>query len=166
MGGSREKNPTTWRINFSRVQWDTEFSGGRYIRKTDSSKQRPLPEHNWVWSPQGVVNMHLPERWGLVHFSKEEPASVQADLPLPQGEEVRRLLWLLYYKQQAFRRQHKSYATALEQINLPAAINNAAVHCTLSLEATAGLYTATARLNTGHTWQITHEGKITQISAP
>ena len=26
------------------------------------------PEDNWVWSPQGVVNMHIPDRWGKVSF--------------------------------------------------------------------------------------------------
>ena len=28
-----------------------------------------VPEFNWVWSPQGVINMHVPERWGYVFFS-------------------------------------------------------------------------------------------------
>jgi hypothetical protein len=48
------KPGTTWRINFSRVQW---------------SAGKPA-EDNWVWSPQGVINMHVPERWGYLHFSK------------------------------------------------------------------------------------------------
>ncbi len=26
------------------------------------------PEDNWVWSPQGVVDMHRPEKWGEVIF--------------------------------------------------------------------------------------------------
>ena len=41
-----------WRINFSRVEW----------------KPGNPVEDNWVWSPQGVVNMHVPERWGYLHF--------------------------------------------------------------------------------------------------
>lgn len=45
---------TTWRINFSRVEW-----------KPGNPK-----EDNWVWSPQGVVNMHVPERWGYLTFKK------------------------------------------------------------------------------------------------
>jgi len=43
---------TEWRINFSRVEW-----------KTGQAK-----EDNWVWSPQGVINMHVPEQWGYLHF--------------------------------------------------------------------------------------------------
>ncbi len=43
---------TEWRINFSRVEW---IAG------------HPR-EDNWVWSPQGVINMHVPERWGFLKF--------------------------------------------------------------------------------------------------
>lgn len=41
-----------WRANFSRVEW-----------KAGQSK-----EDNWVWSPQGVINMHVPEHWGYLNF--------------------------------------------------------------------------------------------------
>ncbi len=44
---------TVWRIDFSRVEW-----------KVIGQK----PEDNWVWSPQGVINMHVPEHWGYLHF--------------------------------------------------------------------------------------------------
>jgi hypothetical protein len=43
---------TIWRINFSRVEW----------------KPGQPREDNWVWSPQGVINMHVPEQWGYLHF--------------------------------------------------------------------------------------------------
>ncbi len=55
-----------WRINFSRVEWDHDILDGRYDRKKVKGKY--LPEMNWVWSPQGVVNMHEPEKWGYLHF--------------------------------------------------------------------------------------------------
>ena len=47
-----------WRVNFSRVEWQHEAVGGKY-RKVPNTK-----EDNWVWSPQGLVNMHVPEKWG------------------------------------------------------------------------------------------------------
>ncbi len=60
-----------WRINFSRVEWDLvpgiNSTNRGYVATTDSAGRR-LPEHNWVWSPQGEVNMHIPERWGTVIF--------------------------------------------------------------------------------------------------
>ncbi len=43
---------TQWRINFSRVEW----------------KPGQPKEDNWVWTPQGVINMHVPERWGYLNF--------------------------------------------------------------------------------------------------
>lgn len=59
-----------WRINFSRVNWDYELIDGKYARKRDG-QGKYLPEYNWVWSPQGVINMHEPEHWGFVYFSRE-----------------------------------------------------------------------------------------------
>lgn len=52
----------TWRVNFSRVEWRLEVIDGAYERVPDT------PEDNWVWSPQGVIDMHRPERWGFVTF--------------------------------------------------------------------------------------------------
>jgi hypothetical protein len=51
----------TWRINFSRVMWEHDVVDGRYVR-------RDPPEDNWTWSPQGLINMHLPRFWGFVTF--------------------------------------------------------------------------------------------------
>jgi hypothetical protein len=52
----------SWRMNFSRVEWQLRIRDGRY-EKVPGTK-----EDNWVWSPQGVINMHVPERWGTVRF--------------------------------------------------------------------------------------------------
>lgn len=58
-----------WRINFSRVNWQHEFSGdGKYARKKNPETGKVLPEYNWVWSPQGIINMHFPEFWGKLQF--------------------------------------------------------------------------------------------------
>jgi len=54
-----------WKINFSRVEWDLEVVHGRY------QKVAGRPEHNWVWSPMGLIDMHLPQRWGTVEFRAE-----------------------------------------------------------------------------------------------
>lgn len=45
---------TMWRLNFSRVEW----------------KAGQAREDNWVWSPQGVINMHVPDRWGYLRFTR------------------------------------------------------------------------------------------------
>jgi len=56
-----------WRINFSRVQWDLDHEANSYKRRKGTNGKY-LPEHNWVWSPQGVIDMHVPERWGTIKF--------------------------------------------------------------------------------------------------
>jgi Carbohydrate family 9 binding domain-like len=60
-GFARPRTGQEWRINFSRVEWRTATTGGSY-------RKLPGKEDNWVWSPQGVVNMHVPEQWGYVRF--------------------------------------------------------------------------------------------------
>ena len=66
-----------WRVNFSRVQWQHEVVDGEYVRVpphgTDltsglNPEDQQHPEDNWVWSPQGAVNMHIPKHWGEVVF--------------------------------------------------------------------------------------------------
>jgi hypothetical protein len=56
------RDQDSWRVNFSRVEWQFEVIAGKYRVKAGTK------EDNWVWSPQGVVNMHVPERWGTVLF--------------------------------------------------------------------------------------------------
>ena len=66
-----------WRINFSRVQWRHDVVNGQYVRvpphgtavpESLNPEEQQHPEDNWVWSPQGVINMHIPQRWGDVEF--------------------------------------------------------------------------------------------------
>lgn len=63
-----------WRMNFSRVDWNLEVvtdreSGSPIYQKAEApTRENRHPEENWVWSPQGEINMHIPERWGVVRF--------------------------------------------------------------------------------------------------
>jgi alpha-mannosidase len=60
---SAPESGQTWRVNFSRVEWRTSVLDGAY-RKVPG-----LREDNWVWTPQGMIDMHQPEHWGYVTFS-------------------------------------------------------------------------------------------------
>jgi hypothetical protein len=70
-----------WRINYSRVEWRTTVEGSGY------HKVPGLREDNWVWTPQGMVDMHQPEHWGFVEFSPvradRRPATPPAPIPQP-----------------------------------------------------------------------------------
>lgn len=97
-----------WRINFSRVQWQHEVVGGRY-RKVPNTK-----EDNWVWSPQGMVDMHRPDRWGILQF--EDRADTPAK-PYP-GLSARNTLMQVWEKQREYRRQHGCWATEAAQLGM------------------------------------------------
>ena len=66
-----------WRINFSRVDWPLDISNAGYKKAAEPSPRNQHPESNWVWSPQGAINMHIPERWGMVRFVKEPQSSLE-----------------------------------------------------------------------------------------
>ncbi len=80
-----------WRLNFSRVNWDFDLTDGRYSRKKDDNGNY-LPEYNWVWSPQWVINMHEPEYWGYVYFSSE-PVGGKDEFTIPKDDYIK---WHLY----------------------------------------------------------------------
>ena len=101
-----------YRINFSRVEWNFDTVNGRYIKRKDSTG-KPLPEHNWVWSPQGVINMHYPERWGYLFFGNADTAYT-----IPFEEKAKQYLWLVYYKQKDYFNQHSAYADKLADLNI------------------------------------------------
>jgi hypothetical protein len=74
------ENNSEWRINFSRVNWQHNIDDtGKYSRKRNPETNKILPEYNWVWSPQGIINMHYPEYWGYLHFSTKRPGRTKTD---------------------------------------------------------------------------------------
>ncbi|MBM3996098.1 MAG: hypothetical protein FJ303_18400 [Planctomycetes bacterium] len=103
-----------WRINFSRVQWDLEVVDGKY------RKIKGRPEHNWVWSPQGVIDMHRPERWGYLQFSTGKTGGV-AFRPDPDRH-VRDLLHRVYYAQREHRAKAMTFADSLQALKLDAGL--------------------------------------------
>ena len=105
-----------WRINFSRVNWEFELENGQYARKKDD-KGNFLPEHNWVWSPQGVINMHEPEHWGYAYFSPKEAGS-QESFTIPKDEQVRWLLYDLYRGQKKYFDQNQKWAGTIEALGV------------------------------------------------
>ncbi|WBL22859.1 carbohydrate-binding family 9-like protein [Zunongwangia sp. HRR-M8] len=103
-----------WRVNFSRVNWDHELNDGRYSRKKGENGQY-LPEYNWVWSPQGVINMHEPEHWGYVFFSDKKPSkSIQFEIP--KDEHIRWEMYELYRAQKKYYEKHQKWATSIDQL--------------------------------------------------
>ncbi|MFV0593835.1 MAG: carbohydrate-binding family 9-like protein [Draconibacterium sp.] len=112
------QNDDTWKMNFSRVEWQTTVLDGKYIKRKDETSGKNIPENNWVWSPQGVINMHFPERWGFVRFSEKQPGSDDTVFQVPEEELLVRHLWQVYYKQQEFKRENKRFASSFNELQL------------------------------------------------
>jgi hypothetical protein len=143
-GATPPKDGDQWRINFSRVQWDFDIKGGKYVKQKK-------PEHNWVWSPQGVIDMHRPERWGYVQFSAKAAGPV-AFVPDPHHEAKLRL-HDVYYAQRAHQSKHGKFAPRLADLTLPKAAGEP--------EFDASPFGYEARLKSGDTtWVIGPDARV------
>jgi hypothetical protein len=102
-----------WRVNFSRVEWTVDVAGQAY-------RKRPgLAEANWVWSPQGTIDMHKPECWGYVQFNTGDPA--QTPFRRDPSWPARVALMTLYYAQHDFHERTKAWAGDLDALKLSGA---------------------------------------------
>jgi hypothetical protein len=150
------KDGDQWRVNFSRVEWEHEIVEGKY-RKVPNKK-----EDNWVWSPQGVIDMHRPETWGYVQFSTAASGTVkfQPDAAGP----VKHLLHRAYYAQVAFHKQHGRWARTVQELGLDRLMEP------LTLETTRGGFEFSAPVSgTKRFWHIRHDSRIwptTESSVP
>lgn len=104
-----------WRVNFSRVNWDHQITDGVYGRKKDAQGNY-LPEYNWVWSPQGVINMHEPEKWGYVYFSSKE-AGAKDIFEIPNDEKIKWELFTLYRAQKEYYQTHNKWASSINDLS-------------------------------------------------
>lgn len=150
-GGAPPAPGDRWRINFSRVEWEWDeaaLKNGTYVKKAGK------PEANWVWSPQGEINMHLPERWGSVVFVGPEDGGK----PLPEDDTAIARLWL--GRHHANRLNPKKDVPAdFNLVTLPRAW-----FFESSQKAAAGPQTATwttLRHNDGRSLSIDQSGRIT-----
>lgn len=140
-----------WRMGFSRVEWHVDIVESGY------AKVPGLPEENWVWSPQGVIDMHRPETWGYVQFSTSEPGTDA--FARDPAEPVRMYLMSVYHAQRAYKESNGRWAGHLSDLDLPAAD----APWDLGLESTPEGYTATAALPGGGRLSVRQDSLIWRI---
>jgi hypothetical protein len=107
-----------WRIDFSRVEWRTVIDNGAYKKEINPATGKPFPEDNWVWSPQGRIDMHMPEMWGFLQFSSIE-AGKGTDAFIPDPD--LRLKWALrmvYYAEDKYYLENNTYSSDLKDLGL------------------------------------------------
>lgn len=150
-----------WRVNFSRVQWRLDVEDGRYVKRLDPSTGKPLPEDNWVWSPQGAINMHMPERWGYVEFVERAESDASNGRPhhRHRNDEVTWALRRLYYRQQAYHRIHGRYARHLATLGV-SDIHVDGLDFRPTLQVTDSLFEISAPGFDGATVRIRHDGRV------
>ena len=107
-----------WRIDFSRVEWRTLVENGKYRKETNPTTGRPFPENNWVWSPQGRINMHMPEMWGYLQFSSVI-AGAETEEFIPDKDLNRKwALRMVYYAENEFFKKNNTFSSDLTEIGL------------------------------------------------
>jgi hypothetical protein len=152
-----------WRVGFSRVEWQTEVKEGKYVKVPNT------PEHNWIWSAQGVVDMHRPERWGYVQFTKRAPGTVKfvPDASAP----ARDVLQGVYYAQKDFQLKHQRWAATLDELGLKAEAKPGWSAPSLKLTTDGFTCTvSTVSLNSAvgksQVWSIRQDALVQQVITP
>lgn len=102
-----------WRINFSRVEWKTEIKDGKYSKIINPETGNNYPEDNWVWSPQGVINMHYPELWGFIIFTTDDK---KIEFKIPEDEKIKWQLRKLYYRQRNYFVKYDRYSNNFNEL--------------------------------------------------
>ena len=154
---ARRKTPPAegdqWRVNFSRVEWQTEVVDGKY------QKMAGKKEDNWVWSPQGIIDLHRPEKWGYVQFTRKKAGRV--DFAPDPAAEAKNQLHRTYYAQRDYREQHGHWANSLGELALDRAADGTGP-VTLKSNATGFEVSAKIKLSNGNTqsWHIRQDARI------
>lgn len=141
------KKYPTWRINFSRVQ---------HLVKGQ-------PEENWVWSPTGKVDMHMPDRWGFLHFLNA-PAGARTVKP-DLNMQAYKLLWAMFYAQLDNYKEKGKYMNSVADFALTdAELSSVKSAEQLSVEATSAQFLIKITLpERGECYTVDHDGKFTIV---
>ncbi len=105
-------------MNFSRVQWRLDILDGEYKKRINPETKKAYPEYNWVWSPQGAINMHHPETWAYVQFSEIPVGSDKTEFVIDEGELYKWELRKIYYAQKIYERQIRAIEHMSQKFNM------------------------------------------------
>ena len=118
INGAPPKEGQQWRINFSRVEWHLGVKNGAYYKERDPKTGQYLPLYNWVWSPQGIIDMHYPEMWGFVQFSTKKVGEGHDKFIWHNVEDAKWDLRLVYYAERQYFMNHHKFTPDLSKLNI------------------------------------------------
>jgi len=145
-----------WRLNFSRVEWHLDVVAGAYEKRRDPATGAPLPEENWVWSAQGLVAMHYPERWGVLRFTRDGVPAEAAEWT-PDELAAAEALMQVYYAQRQRREEGLSAVAAPGDGAAPAE-----GWSPVAVEACGARFTAGTERRDGLRLRVDEEGRLTR----
>lgn len=151
-----------WRVNFSRVEYRTVIENGTYVKAKDPKSGQVLPEDNWTWAPQGVINIHYPEMWGYVQFTATEAGKAKEYCDEDPEAEVKWALRRIYYRQRNFMAGKGHFALNLEELNLAKdkELKIKGWNYPPAIMATESLFEAVYTNKKGEKWHIRQDGLI------
>lgn len=157
-----------WRVNFSRVEYWLETRGGTYAKTKDAGTGQPLPEDNWTWAPQGVVNIHYPEMWSYVQFSSKLPGKGKEKFVRRPEEKVKSALRRIYYAERARDFEMPGFVDSLEALGLgkDTALKVKGWSFPPEISTTQSLFEAVYRAKTGESWHIRQDGLVWKEAPP
>jgi len=152
--GKMPGNGEYWRINFSRVEWQTEVVDGNYKKKINPETNKSYPEDNWVWTAQSYINMHRPETWGFLVFDTAIVGEGDASFSIPESEYIKWELRKVYYRQNDYFREHGKYAHKVKELGMSES------KYTIEMVAGETFYNATICQTGNICWQINEKGRV------
>ncbi len=152
-----------WRINFSRVEWKTFVQNGTYQKLINPQTGRPFPEDNWIWSPQGLINMHYPEMWGYVQFSTRLAGEKEVEFIQKPEELVKWALRNVYYAERQFYLKNKRYTDQFQELGLDVSAPPGYTWPP-EIRITPFAFEATSQIDSKSIWRITNDGWIGQVA--
>jgi hypothetical protein len=151
-----------WRVNFSRVEYHVDVDNGRYAKAKDAGTGRPLPEDNWTWTPQGVINIHYPEMWAYVQFSSKVPGGGKERFDRRPEEKVKWALRKIYYAEWAYMADKTVFGADLGTLGLKSedVLRIKGWSYPPVIQTTSSLFEAIYAAKGGDSWHIRQDGLV------
>ncbi len=153
------KTGEQWRLNFSRVEWKSNVHNGQYEKTINPETGRAFPEDNWVWSPQGLIDMHYPEMWGFIQFSGRTVGTGYDVFVAHPEEQAKWALRQIYYKEREYASKNGRYTTSLQDLGLTD-WKVEGYQWPATIQCTTSLYEAILQSSDGkQRWHICQDGR-------
>lgn len=140
----------TWRINILRR--------AGYTQKLNSIADPNNRPDNWVWSPQGVDDIHYPEMWGYLHFTSPVSGRPAGSPAHEADSDVYWKLRTLYYAQRVYATKNGAYSADVQELR---SVGYEPYSTDPAIVITANGYEASMKsIISGRLWIISENGRI------